>query len=221
MSDTLVKRDRTQESYMLDAEYIRLIKDESVPKEESDKYRYELYTKYFPLIKKMARKFNLSKEDTEDYLSESYFVVLRVIEYTDVSKIDDNYSFGYFLRFNLLNAGIKNVKKSQRQTAKLGNKVSWDALVEAGHTPTELSISEEEAYADSEVYDNKAQVGTILERLPGSVVNDRDKRIMKKSLDGYSCQELSRMFNLSHMRVFKIRRHVADVLRTEVQEFAH
>ncbi len=218
---SLIKR-KGQKEFRCDADYIRAIKDEALAKEERDVCQYELYTKYLPLIKKMSHKFNLSKEDAEDYLSESFFTVLNVIEYTDISKIDDNYSFGYFLRFHLLNAGIQSVKKSVRRTAKVGTKVSWDAIVEGGnYRPDEMMISEEEAFADTELYNEKAQVASVLSKVPSSVISDRDKKVMKKALDGYSSQEIASMFDLSHQRILKIRRHVIDVLQTEMREYAY
>jgi len=221
MEQTLIKR-KKQNDYMKDADYIRLIKDESTPEEKRQEYKYELYHKYLPLILKMSKKFNLSKEDTEDYISEAFFVVVKVIDYTDVERIDDNYSFGYFLRFNLMNKGIQGVKKSVRRESKIGTKISWDAVVDGGnYRPEELMVPEEEAFSDSEVFNQKRQVMHTLTQIPEQTMGTRDKRIMRCILQGFNCKEVSDRFGISQQRILKIKKKGIEILQNEITQQGH
>jgi len=210
---------KPQTAYMSDAEYIRNIKDPNLSEDLRQRYRYELFTKYMPLIRKMARKFNLSAEDTEDYVSESFFVVIKVIDYTDVTKINDDYSFGYFLRFNLLNKGIQGVKKSKRREAKVGTQISWDAVVDGGNfRPDEMMVTEEEALGESEVYNPHKQVASLLQRIPESEMTPRDKGIMKSIMEGHNCKEVSDKFGISQQRVLKIKKTGLEIMREYAKE---
>lgn len=212
MGSTIIKRQK-QEDYLSDADYIRFIKDPSISKRDRDTAVYDLYTKYLPLIHKMAHKFNLSKEDSEDYAAEAFFVVLNVIEYTDVTKIDDNYSFAYFLRFQLLNKGIQGVKKSVRREKKAGTTISWDAIVEGGNfRPDEMVIHEDEAFAESEVYSDMTHVRNIVKELPEGELSKRDRAIVLRLLDGYNHREVGEEFGLSQQRIMKIKKQSVDLL---------
>lgn len=213
MATGLMER-KTKDTYLKDAEYIWAIKDPETTERMRQNYRYELFTKYIPLMRKMARKFNLSKEDTEDYISEGFFVVMKVIDYTDARKIDENYSFGYFLRFNLLNKGIQGVKKSKRRESKVGTQISWDAVVEGGNfRPDEMIVPEEEALEDSEVYNQGKQAISLLTSIPSSRLSDRDKRILTGVIEGYNCRELASKFAISQQRILKIKKAGLEVLK--------
>lgn len=211
---TLVKR-KPQSQFATDAEYLRTVKNPHSNDKEKQEATYELYTKYIPLVRKMANKFNLSTEDAQDFESEAFFVVLDVIEYVKPHMIDENFSFGYFLRFRLTNKGIQGVKRSKSREKNLGSKTSWESIKESTNAvPDQLTTSEDSFQSAIHLDVNRRKALEVIDSF--KEVSKRDRGIVRDALLGVPNEQLQERYHLSGQRIRKIQKEVVEKLREYV-----
>ena len=203
-----------QSEYKSDAFYIKNIKSPLIREKDKEVYKYELYTKYLPLIMKTAHKFNLNREDSEDFIAEGYVLVARTLDYVKESTIDEKFSFGYFLRFNLQNAGIKHVKTCIKEKESFGGKVSWESMKE--HSNREDLIYE---YDDFKSVETMTNIDTAL-RLLKKKASERDYIIFKKRLlEGATDKEIANCVGLSSQRIRNILKQLTCYLQPLMYEY--
>lgn len=195
----------SQSSFANDQVYINIVASGS--EKEVAAATEQLFLKYLPLIQTVATKFNLGPEDREDFISEAYFSILKTLKYVDPTKIDENFSFGYFLRFNLYNQGISNINASKRRVRS----VSYDALLES-KAPVLCEASLDEEKALEAVFGDKETALHALETVPTSFIKARDKQILRSLLLGKTSREVGDEVHLSEQRVKKISNTSAETL---------
>lgn len=199
---------RPQSEYLSDYEYVHLAKTADASARQ--RAEFELYMKYIPLIRKHATKFNLHAEDREDFEAEAFFSVPKVLDYVQIDKIDERFSFGYFLRMHLLNQGIARVKKSKKREARVGTQVSYDAVTVNGFTPSELTISDED-FLSSAFVDSDLQA--VLDELDRGPLSSRDSRIVADQFKGVAADVTADREGLSKQRVRTIQKGGLEYLR--------
>jgi len=59
-----------------------------------------LWLKYMPLIKRYAQRYS-HLDSYEDRIQESYFILLKTLDYCDVNKMDSKFNFGFFYKMKL------------------------------------------------------------------------------------------------------------------------
>ena len=205
-----------QSTFASDKSYLDTIANKNAELFEIEKAKEMLYLKYIPLVKKVALKFNLKYEDREDFESEAYLTMQKTLKFVDTKRIDEKFSFGYFYRFNLLNQGIKTLKKKLKMKEENVSFVSYDALLEKNSSAlTGKTVTDEEVFRD--LFTDQSLAIDILKKAPAEFMKERDKNILIAALRGTSVKDVARDFNLSEQRIKGICNSKKEILREMVR----
>lgn len=161
-----------------------------------------VFEKYYNQVIKLINGLSYWKSfDKEELLQQSYLYFL------DFCKSYDPYYKGNFIPFDRY--VFKNL------IIKLRSHIQRFYVYKKREQPTEFSEYNTSSFTKNDIV---ASEDKMFIQYLFSFVNDRQKEILKLSMEGYKQQEIGEILNISQSRVSVIKRKTLEMLRNILEE---
>lgn len=161
-----------------------------------------VFEKYYNQVIKLINSLSYWKSfDKEELLQQSYLYFL------DFCKLYDPYYNGNFIPFD------KYVFKNL--IIKLRSHIQRHYVYKKREQPTEINDYNTSSTAKNDIAVSEDK---IFVQYLYTFLNDRQKEIIKLSMEGYKQQEIGEMLKISQSRVSVIRRKTLEMLRNILEE---